>query len=260
MDADTLDLLRVEIAGEVTSFRYPHFTQGYQPTYEMPPPSTIYGMICAAVGRYLTDEEREALRFGYIFRHNGKFVDYMEHLHFDDPIQPFPFDRELLFRPRLMLYLTGLDLETAFRAPVYPIVLGRSQDLVGVQSVEWVTGQRVDQGYLEHTLLPMWMAPRIPKNVSVATMARYISPERQPEWASYALLRDVVDAYPPILNSDDEPDEFGEVDNERGEGLDGVWQFDGDEIELWAEDDGPTNPRSGLPRSFCLYSFVEEVT
>lgn len=257
MDTVKLDLLRVEIAGEVTSFRYPHFTQGYQPTYEMPPPSTIYGMICSAVGRYLTDEELKRLRFGYVFRHGGKFVDYMEHLHFDDPIQPFPFDRELLFRPRLTLYLKGLDLEAAFRAPAYPIVLGRSQDLVGVQSVNWVKGRRVERGYLEHTLLPMWMAPRIPKNVSVATMARYISPDRQPEWTSYALLRDVVEAYPPLPIIEDELDAFDEVDIARGDSLEGMWQFDGDEPELWAEIEGPTHQRSGLPRAFWLYSFTE---
>jgi CRISPR-associated protein Cas5t len=252
MTSEGIDLLRVELAGEVTSFRYPHFTQGFQPTYDMPPPSTIYGLICAAVGRYLTDDERDRLRFGYVFHHSGKFVDFMEHLHFKDPIQPFPFDRELLFRPRLTLYLTDLALESAFRAPVYPMVLGRSQDLVTIQSVEVVGVQRVERGYLEHTLLPMWMATRLPKNVSVATMARYVSPNRQPEWSRYALLRDVVPEYPPTVT---ERDEFDLDDDEP---IDALWTFEGDEVELWAEIDGPRHNRTDLPRAFWLYSFVED--
>lgn len=247
-----LAALRVELAGDVTSFRYPHFTQGFQPTYYMPPPSTIYGMVCSALGRYLTDEERAKLRFGYIFKHAGKFVDYMEHLHFGDPIQPFPFDRELLFQPRLILYLTGLSLEAAFRAPRYMMVMGRSQDLMGIESVMPVTLTRAAQGYLEHTLLPMWMATRLPKNITVATMARYINSRRQAEWGRYALLQDVVEAYPPIEASNASgSDDWGDEDEP-------TWEFEGDELELWAEPDSLLHPRSGLPRTICLHRFTEE--
>ena len=255
-----LNALKVEIVGEVTSFRYPHFTQGYQPTYDMPPPSTIYGHLCSAVGRFLTAEELSGLRFGYIFKHSGKFVDYMEHLHFDDPIQPFPFNRELLFRPRLTLYLTGLDLEAAFRKPNYMVVLGRSQDLMSYESIKPVTLQRVDRGYLEYTLMPMWMAARMPKNVTVATMARYIDPYRHPSWDSYALLQDTVEAWPPYEDENEEEDPFALDDYDGVDDI--VWSFEGDEeeTELWAEVDGVTQPRNGLPRAIWLHHFKGDVS
>lgn len=246
-----IDALKIEISGAVTSFRYPHFTQGYQPTYDMPPPSTIYGHICNAVGRYLTDDERAKLHFGYVFKHSGKFVDYMEHLHFSDPIQPFPFNREMLFQPRLTLYLTGLDLEDAFRSPHYMVVLGRSQDLMTYHSVQKVVLQQVESAYLEHTLLPMWMAARLPKNVTVATMARYIAPNRQPEWESYALLQDIAPAWPPEAPTVD--DEWDDLDDETDAG----WQFEGDDVVLWAEINGSTHPKTGLPRAVWLHSFVK---
>ena len=51
--SDTLSVLKVVVEGAVTSFRYPHLTQGFQPTFEMPPPSTIYGHICSAAGNYV---------------------------------------------------------------------------------------------------------------------------------------------------------------------------------------------------------------
>src|SRR3972149_12287403 len=102
--ADKMQLVKVVAEGLITSFRYPHFAWQKQPTFEIPPPSTIYGHICSAVGDWLPPDLLQIVRFGYHFTHEGKFVDYKEHLHFGDPIQPFPFDRELLFNPRLTLY------------------------------------------------------------------------------------------------------------------------------------------------------------
>ena len=52
LEAD-MRVLRVLIEAPVTSFRYPHFLIGRQITYDMPPPSTIYGHVMSAVGRLL---------------------------------------------------------------------------------------------------------------------------------------------------------------------------------------------------------------
>lgn len=238
--------LRVEVVGEVTSFRYPHFTQGYQPTYLMPPPSTIYGLICSALGRWLTDEERAVLCFAYIFKHSGKFVDYKEHLHFQDPIQPFPFDRELLFQPRLTLYLVGLPfLMEAFENPHYTVTLGRSQDLMTFQKRTWVTLEQVDHGYFEHTLLPLEAAPRLARNISVASMARYITPHRQPVWQSYTLLHDLA-VWPPR----------SEMGVERWDEEDALYFEEDDSLlACWAEQGTALHPKLGLPRIMCLHSF-----
>lgn len=72
--------LRVEIEALTASFRYPHFLWGGPPTYELPPPSTIYGLLCSAAGELL---DPKPLRFGYTFRHEGKAVD-VEHIHVMD--------------------------------------------------------------------------------------------------------------------------------------------------------------------------------
>src|SRR5258707_4501516 len=97
----TKDAVKVVMRGAVTSFRYPHFVQGVQPTFEMPPPSTIYGHICSALGHI---EPPEGLRYAFHFTHDGKFRD-LEHLYLEVPmVQPIPFQRELLFNPRLTLY------------------------------------------------------------------------------------------------------------------------------------------------------------
>lgn len=240
--AATMTALKVEVAGEVTSFRYPHFTQGFQPTYEMPPPSTIYGHICSAAGRWLTVEERAQLRFAYVFKHNGKFIDYKEHLHFADPVQPFPFDRQLLFQPRLTLYLAGADfLQEAFLSPQYTVVLGRSQDLMTYQQLSVVTLEEVASGYFEDTLLPMAVAPHLMGNVSVATMARYIDEQRQPLWQSYSLLQGTA-VWPPA--EDDDTDMHFESNTEL--------------VTCWAEQAAPLHPKHNLPRIVCFHDFGDD--
>lgn len=182
----TLSVLRIEMVGTVTSFRYPHFVQGFQPTFEMPPPSTIYGHICGAVGDYIPPD---SVRFGYHFTHEAKFIDYQEHLHFDDPVQPFPFNRELLYNPKLTLYLDNLDLRDAFLSPCYPVILGRSQDLMTYTSVQVVELVRAEAAYFEHTLLPLEISPHLREATIAVTMPRYIDPRRRTTWQQYALLQ-----------------------------------------------------------------------
>src|SRR5690606_18649327 len=242
----TLPVIKIEVAGTVTSFRYPHFTQGFQPSFEMPPPSTIYGHICSAVGDYVSPE---SLRFGYHFVYAGKFVDYKEHLHFSDPIQPFPFDRELLFEPRLTLYVTRLDLYEAFRHPRYAVALGRSQDLMTYRSVKIVELQEAQEGYFEATLLPLHMAASLDKGTIAVTMARYIDPRRRPQWNTYALLRDAALWPPPA------PERHPWDSEEEDAGM----LFEGHDVQLWIDPETPDHrQKRGVKRAVWLHSFVED--
>ena len=193
---EQLRVLKVVIAGTVTSFRYPHFVQGVQPTYEMPPTSTIYGLICAVTGEF---EPPETFEFGLHFTYEAKFYD-LEHIHLDVPYRMAnPFQRELLYNPVLTLYLAPEHYRYAFEHPYYPLALGRSQDLMSRQGeVEVVTLERADRAYFEHTLLPSEYAPRFQRTIA-ATMARYIDQRRRATWGQYAILKDRV-LYP---NEDD---------------------------------------------------------
>jgi len=184
---DTREVVKVIMRGAVTSFRYPHFIQGVQPTYEMPPPSTLYGHLCSATGQI---EPREGIEFAVHFTYAAKQRD-IEHTHLSIPyVQANPFQRELLFFPRLTLYISPPEYESAFRAPYYPVVLGRSQDLMTYESVRRVTLQLADRAYFEHTLIPQRRAVDFQRSIAV-TMARFIQPEsREPEWGQYAILKD----------------------------------------------------------------------
>jgi CRISPR-associated protein Cas5t len=170
--------LRIEMEGTVTSFRYPHLHVGRQPSYPMPPPATIYGHLCSALGEF---EPHDTIRFSYNFAHDGEGDD-LELLHMTSlgsgrldkkwgyarniEVQTNVVPRQILLHPKLTLYLDVGDRSEywveVFRSPRYPVVLGRSQDLAAYRSVEIIDLEQADFGYLENTLLPWTMRDRLP--------------------------------------------------------------------------------------------------
>ncbi|MBM4467130.1 MAG: CRISPR-associated protein Cas5 [Chloroflexi bacterium] len=201
-------VLKVVAEGLTTSFRYPHFMQGVHPTYEMPPPATIYGHICSALGEWVSPE---GIEFAYHFSHQGTFDD-VEHVHvlstksqewpsrkdltqasWDYPISiggaVNPFKRALLFKPRLVLYINQPEWEAAFRSPRYAVVLGRSQDLFTYTSVNVVELVRAESAYFEYTLAPYRMALQTGRGY-VVLMPRFLdyANGRAPTFARYVVL------------------------------------------------------------------------
>jgi CRISPR-associated protein Cas5t len=195
-----MHVLKVVAEGTVTSFRYPHFMQGVQPSFEIPPPATIYGHVCSALGQWI---DPAGVQFAYHFTHEGEFDD-VEHVHVLAPStgklpgrgEPKvlegainPFKRTLLFRPRLVLYLNRPEWEMAFRSPHYAVVLGRSQDLFTYTSVSTVELELQPQAYFEHTLAPYQMTLNIASGYALL-MPRFLDymHNRQPSFAKYVVL------------------------------------------------------------------------
>lgn len=193
-------VLKVIAEGITTSFRYPHFMLGIHPTFELPPPATIYGHICSTLGEWVNPE---GLEFAYHFTHKGAFDD-VEHVHvlatssgklpgtklpkvLEGAINPFK--RRMLFKPKLVLYLNKPEWESAFKSPYYPVVLGRSQDLFAYTKVEAIELERSPQAYFENTLAPYQMMLRMGRGYA-ALMPRYLdySNGRQPTFARYIIL------------------------------------------------------------------------
>jgi CRISPR-associated protein Cas5t len=197
-------VLKVVAEGITTSFRYPHFMQQIHPSFQMPPPSTIYGHICSALGDWFDPSDVE---FAYRFTHQGRVQD-VEHIIVLSPSGGYlpdtkipkvlqgnvnPFERELLFQPRLTLYINKPEWESAFRSPRYTVVLGRSQDLFTYTQITVVELQQAEQAYFEHTLLPHKMALQTMRGVTVL-MPRYLdyTRGRTPAFGNYVMLEERV--------------------------------------------------------------------
>lgn len=199
-----MQVLKVVAEGMTTSFRYPHFMQQIHPSFQMPPPATIYGHICSALGEWV---DPTGLQFAYHFTYQAIATD-LEHIivlsksrgklrgtkHpkvLEGAVNPF--ERDILFRPRLVLYLNRPDWMPHFRSPRYAVVLGRSQDLFTYTQITLVDLIQARQAYFEHTLLPHTMATQVLQGVTVL-LPRYLdyANRRAPVFSRYLVVKDRV--------------------------------------------------------------------
>lgn len=200
---------RVVVRAPVTSFRYPFFVTGRQPTFDVPPPSTILGQCASALGRR---PDMAGFFFGLHFTFRSRGVD-LEHQHitsaasgrsrFRAPADGrmaqettsatvVPCLREFLFDVTMTLYLEP-GMAAAYRSPVHTLTLGRSQDLAEVARVEEVILERCERARLEHTLLPWRLRPCIPAGSTLLLTAEISEPpEREASFARFISLHDAV--------------------------------------------------------------------
>jgi CRISPR-associated protein Cas5t len=193
---------RVQIRAPVTSFRHPFFVTGRQPTFDFPPPSTVYGHCASAVGSW---PDPKSFFFGIHFTFRSKAQD-LEHQHITKAsrmklptgaratteVGVQPVVRDFLFDISMTLYLPA-GMAGSFRSPVFPVVLGRSQDLAEITRVDELDLTRPVRARLEHTLLPRSLRPCVRFGTTVL-LSRYIAPPpaRETEFAQYISLHDPV--------------------------------------------------------------------
>ena len=117
-----LQALRVVVEAPATSFRYPYFLVGRQVTYDMPPPSTIYGHVASALGEL---PDPASFEFGYDFQSLGRCSD-LEHQHiitaggkaFELDGVKHPISTQATVQPHLRDFLSGLGLRSTLLAQI----------------------------------------------------------------------------------------------------------------------------------------------
>ena len=152
-----MEVYKVTLTSWTASFRYPNIISGIQPTLEVPPLSTVLGLINAAAGRYL---QHQQLKIGYFFCYGSKGEDLETIYQFkgikDSKTKFFKKNqsgdfmvsnknvtsniilRQFLFDNHLSIYLQDDELIGFFKTPFYQLVLGRSNDLATVESIQKV--------------------------------------------------------------------------------------------------------------------------
>ena len=145
--------LRVLLSAWTASFRHPDLISGYQPTLPCPPLSTVYGILSAAKGELISPKD---VGVGYVFTSESKSVD-LETIYELSPgltAKSNVIRREFLFNPKLWLYITDLSFEDCFKAPYYPLLMGRSSDLTSVDNIQTVDLIEKEGALLGKTILP----------------------------------------------------------------------------------------------------------
>ena len=148
-----MKVIRVHITGWVSSFRNPLFISGFQPTLLLPPLSTIYGLLTAAKGDWITPHDAA---IGFVFKSSGKAVDLETVYEFAGKLDAKSNinRREFLVQPELYLYTPEMWLREVFERPRYPLLLGRSSDLATVKSIEQIELENRSETIYRDTLIP----------------------------------------------------------------------------------------------------------
>ncbi|MFC4908480.1 CRISPR-associated protein Cas5 [Actinomadura gamaensis] len=148
------EALEVTVTAPVVSFRNPLY-DGLQVGLPCPPPSTVGGMLAAAAGGW--DRVPLHTRFAMTFHAAGSGQDLETYHPLGSPGTPTNVtikDRDFLALVTLTVWLTeDTDLwARAIRRPVWPLRLGRSQDLVAAATrhIELTTSS----GRQGHSLVP----------------------------------------------------------------------------------------------------------
>jgi CRISPR-associated endonuclease/helicase Cas3 len=174
--------LEITITAPVVSFRNPLYS-GVQVTLPCPAPSTVAGLLAATVGGW--DRMPADTRMAMAFTARGQGVD-LETFHPLDADgkkrDATPKDHEFLADTTLTVWmLNHLDLwERALRRPVWPLRLGRSQDLASARTrrITLQTGS----GTQGHALLPA----QVSTSGMQVRMPAAISPDRSRiQWGTY---------------------------------------------------------------------------
>lgn len=179
-----VEALEVTVTAPIVSFRNPLYA-GVQVALPCPPPATVGGMLAAATGGW--DAVDPGTRFAMAFHARGEGVD-LETYH---PLEatgrkadPTPRERGFLADVTLIVWLAdqvGL-WERRLRRPVWPLRLGRSQDLVGLAARRVVL--RAGPGRQGGAVLPEGTTP--PPAGTLLRLPTAISPDRhRTRWDAY---------------------------------------------------------------------------
>ncbi|WP_406341906.1 CRISPR-associated protein Cas5 [Streptomyces sp. NBC_01578] len=146
--------LEVTVTAPVVSFRNPLYA-GLQVGLPCPPPSTVGGLLAAAAGGW--EHVPAGTRFAMSFHAAARGTDLETYHPLGAPgTSPKPTikDRDFLALTTLTIWLTeDLGLwQRALRRPVWPLHLGRSQDLVTVRTA--TVALAASPGRQGHAVLP----------------------------------------------------------------------------------------------------------
>ncbi|MER3398597.1 MAG: type I-B CRISPR-associated protein Cas5 [Chloroflexota bacterium] len=150
--------IRVILTAYTASFRVPAFV-GHQLTLPVPPLSTVYGLLAAARGEWVTPDD--VAWFAYRLEYEDQAFDLEAIIQVErkrpDESPQFSdrnvINRQFLVLPRLTLYLPP-EWTGPFQRPRFQLLLGRTQDVATVESLTPVRLESAGEGLVAGVLLP----------------------------------------------------------------------------------------------------------
>lgn len=133
-----MEVYVVDVRSWTASFRYPNLISGMQPTLEVPPVSTVLGLINAAAGFLV---QHKSFQLGYYFQYEmeGEDLETIYQIKSKDgrptnEAKSNIISRRFLYNNYLRIYTPEKEIADYFKQPYYPLLLGRMNDLATVSS------------------------------------------------------------------------------------------------------------------------------
>lgn len=134
-----MEVYKIDIKSWTASFRYPNLISGMQPTLEVPPLSTVLGLINAAAGKYLKHSNQ---KIGYYFEYESEGED-LETIYQISSKDGKPTNnaksniiyRKFLFNNFLRVYTPDIEVRNYLAEPHFQLLLGRMNDLATVTNI-----------------------------------------------------------------------------------------------------------------------------
>lgn len=131
-----MEVYKIDITSWTASFRYPNLISGMQPTLEVPPISTILGLINAAAGYYI---KHKSLQIGYYFEYEMEGEDlesiYQIGSESDKKAKINILKRKFLYNNFLRIYTPDEEIAGYLYQPHFQLLLGRVNDLATVINI-----------------------------------------------------------------------------------------------------------------------------
>lgn len=155
-------VLQIKLSGWTATPRMPFILSGNSVCMPVPSYSILLGMIGCCLGRLVEPQELK-IGFQYQFDTVAKDMETRQRLEFDGKkVKPHAkgtdaYMREFHVSPKLTIWLNRLDWEGFFYAPVGTPALGRSQDLLKIDSVRPIRVKATQSATISGCMLPFSM-------------------------------------------------------------------------------------------------------
>ena len=152
-------VLEVKFSGWTATPRMPFILSGNAVCMHTPSYSLLLGIIGCCLGRIVTGNEVK-IGFHYSFDSIAKDLETRQRLEFDGrKIKQHSkgtdaYSREFHVSPKLTIWLNRLDWEVNFKNPIGTPSLGRSQDILTIDSVRIVEIKSVEKTELSGCMIP----------------------------------------------------------------------------------------------------------
>lgn len=152
-------VLEIKLSGWTATPRMPFILSGNSVSMPVPSYSILLGIVGCCLGR-LVEPKEVKIGFKYQFDTVAKDMETRQRLEFDGKkVKPHAkgtdaYVWEFHVAPKLTLWLDRLDWEGFFHAPVGTPALGRSQDLLKIESVRQLEVSPTQSATVSGCMLP----------------------------------------------------------------------------------------------------------